>query len=240
MALRSRILTWLPSVAGILVCLAAFALAHWQLGRAEQKRALQARWDAGAQQQTIRLEQLPPEGGDWLYRRIRLTGEFAAGHQVYLDNRLHQGRAGYHVIAPLRLERGGVVLVNRGWLAGDPDRRNTPYARVVPGKQVLEGILLRARSRYFELGANTVQGTVWQNLDLERYRGFYARNLPDWLLLQTNESGDGLVRAWPRPDTGVDKHISYAGQWYALSVTSLVLTLIHLWRRYRGHKSRSA
>lgn len=239
MTFRSRILTWLPTAAGILVCLLALSLAHWQLGRAEQKRALQARWDAGALQPAQRLLQPPPEETDWLYRRVRLEGEFDADHQIYVDNRLHQGRAGYHVISPLRMASGS-LLVNRGWLAADPDRRNAPYVPPVPGRVVVEGILVRASSRYFELGADTVQGKVWQNLDLERYRGFYPHPLPDWLLLQTNETGDGLVRDWPRPDTRVEKHISYAGQWYALAATSLALTLIHLWRRARGGKQRQA
>ncbi len=239
MTLGSRILSWLPTAAGILVCVIALALAQWQLDRADQKRALQARWDAAARQAALSLAQLPPEDADWLYRRIRLTGEFDAGHQVYLDNRLHQGRAGYHVIAPLRMTSGS-VLVNRGWLAADADRRNTPHAPAAPGRVTVEGILVHASSRYFELSTDTVQGRVWQNLDLARYRGFYPEPLPDWLLLQTSDTGDALVRDWPRPDTRVEKHISYAGQWYALAATSLTLTLIHLWRRARGRESRQA
>jgi cytochrome oxidase assembly protein ShyY1 len=36
---------------------------------------------------------------------------------------------------------------------------------------------------------------------------------------------DGLVRDWSRPDAGVEKHESYALQWYSLAVLSIVLLL---------------
>jgi len=241
MKLPARIVTWLPVVAGLLVCVLAVLLAQWQLGRAEQKRALQARWDSGERQAAEPLRTLPEPSDAWLYRRVRVVGQFAEGYQVYLDNRLHQGRAGFHVVVPLRIaDSGAAVLVNRGWLPGDPDRRNTPFVAVPRGQVAVEGILVRAQMRYLELGNATVQGMVWQNLDLKRYRELYPYPLPDWLILQTNAEPDNLLRAWPQPDTGVDKHISYAGQWFALAATSLALTLIYLWRLYRGRKSSTA
>lgn len=241
MKLSARIVAWLPALAGVLVFLAALALAQWQLGRADQKRALQARWDEGGRLPAEMLGKLPEVSDHWLYRRVRLEGEFADGYQVYLDNRLHQGRAGYHVVVPLRLSSSGeALLVNRGWLPADQDRRNTPYVAVPKGELSLEGILVRAQTRYLELGPDTVHGSVWQNLDLQRYRNFYPQPLPDWLLLQTSELDDGLLRAWPRLDAGVDKHVSYAGQWFALAATSLALTLVYQWRRYRGRKTRTA
>ncbi|MEW5892194.1 MAG: SURF1 family protein [Pseudomonadota bacterium] len=241
MKLPGRIVAWLPVVAGIAVFLLALALAQWQLDRAEQKRALQARWEEGGRLPAEPLARLPAVSDAWLYRRVRLAGSFAEGYQIYLDNRLHQGRAGYHVVVPLRLAGSAEsVLVNRGWLRAEADRRHAPFLSVPPGEVTLEGILVRAQTRYLELGPDTVQGRVWQNLDLQRYRDFYGRALPDWLLLQTSELDDGLVRAWPRLDAGVDKHISYAGQWFALAATSLALTLVYLWRwRRGGNQSRA-
>lgn len=231
----------MPVVAGLGVCLLAVSLAQWQLGRAEQKRALQARWDEGERRQAHALSILPALSDAWLYRRVRLSGQFADGYQVYLDNRLHRGHAGFHVVAPLKIAGGeAAVLVNRGWLQGDPDRRNAPFVAVPAGRLAIEGILVRAQTRYLELGEQTVQGAVWQNLDLRRYRELYPRPLSDWLVLQTNALPDGLVRAWPKPDTGVDKHISYAGQWFALAATALAMTLIYLWRLYRGRKQVAA
>jgi surfeit locus 1 family protein len=45
------------------------------------------------------------------------------------------------------------------------------------------------------------------------------------LLQQSNDTGDGLIRDWPRPDTGIATHVSYAIQWYGLAATLVVLWL---------------
>jgi surfeit locus 1 family protein len=60
------------------------------------------------------------------------------------------------------------------------------------------------------------------------------------LLLQTSEQADGLQRSWPRPDTGVESHVSYAFQWYSLAATLVVLWLIINIRRFREGDASSS
>jgi surfeit locus 1 family protein len=155
-------------------------------------------------------------GASALYRRVRLTGEFATDYQILLDNRVYQGLAGYHVVVPLRLKQGGAILVNRGWReAGIRDR--LPVIDDPTGRQTVEGILVPARARYLELAFGSDAGHLWQNLDLDRYRAWFGGNLSDWLLLRTDPVQDRLVRQWPAPDVGVERHRSYALQWFALA-----------------------
>jgi len=216
----SRRPAWLPTVAAIFFGALTLSLGNWQLHRADTKRALQARFDRAAIEAPI-VVQVALQDDD-LFRRIRLHGRYDAAHQVYLDNRLLDGRAGYHVITPLRYWHGETVLVNRGWLAAE-DRRAGPYAAVPVGEVSVEGIVSHARQRYFELSAQTVDGAIWQNLDLDRYRAYAGAALPDLLILQTDGPNDGLQRHWPRPDTGVAMHQGYALQWYAMTATIVVL-----------------
>jgi len=42
---------------------------------------------------------------------------------------------------------------------------------------------------------------------------------------------DGLVRAWPAPDFGIDKHRIYMVQWYAFAALAAALWLILNFRR---------
>lgn len=232
---------YVPALAGALVALMAAGLAAWQMDRAEEKRALQSRLEAGAQQGVVLLDGLPSNPDYWLYRRVRIHGTFAAAHQIFLDNRLHEGRPGYHVLVPLRLDGPDrTVLVNRGWLPVGGDRSYVPFASVPGGRVLVEGILVKAQTRYLELSDETVRGQVWQNLELERYRAFYSPSLPDLMLLQTGAGPDGLIRDWPRFDAGVEKHLNYAGQWFLLSLLSGGLTLQHLVRRRRIHAARAA
>ena len=52
-----------------------------------------------------------------------------------------------------------------------------------------------------------------------------ADSVARFVVQQTNDTGDGLRRVWPRPDAGVDKHRGYAFQWYSLAALIAVLTL---------------
>lgn len=205
-------------------------LGQWQLDRAEQKRARQAGWDAAARLPVVDLARA---GGDWTalyYRRVRVTGAFAPARQIYLDNRMRAGRAGYHVISPLAFG-SHAVLVNRGWLAAGADRGVEPRNPPPAGQRTVQGVLVPASGRYLELAANQPQGPVWQNLDLARYRAWSGLNPPDALILQTSDDGDGLVRDWPRPDAGVERHLGYAVQWFALTAAIVALYLYYgIWR----------
>ncbi len=223
---------WLPALAAVCFAVLTFWLGQWQLGRAEEKRARQAAFDAAALLPAVPLAEVPESFAP--YTRVRVEGMFDDAHQVYIDNRVHQGRAGYHVVAPL-VHAGGAVLVNRGWLPALPDRADFPHAPPPAGRVALEGMLVPARSRYVELSAASVDGPVWQNLDLERYRAGYRADLPDRLLLQTTPAADGLIRDWPLPGLGADRHISYAIQWFSLTgLIGVLYVYFGIWRRFHA------
>lgn len=221
---------WLPALAAVFFAALTFWLGQWQLERAAEKRVRQAAFDAAAQVPPVALSMVPEFFE--AYTRVRVEGVFDSAHQVFIDNRVHQGRAGYHVITPL-IHAGGVVLVNRGWLPVPPDRAEVPRAPPPAGRIVMEGMLLSARSRYVELSSASAAGPVWQNLDLDRYRQTYRADLPDRLVLQTSLAADGLIRDWPLPGLGADRHMSYAAQWFSLTGLIIVLyAYFGLWRRF--------
>ncbi len=51
----------------------------------------------------------------------------------------------------------------------------------------------------------------------------YHVDLQPVLVQQHNDLGDGLVRDWSRPDTGVDVHRAYALQWFAMSAAIIII-----------------
>lgn len=218
---------WLPTLAAVVFAALTATLGQWQWGKAELKQARQAVYDQGGDLPALTWPEAEALGEAAFYRRVRLSGHFLPAYLVLLDNRVQDGRAGYHVITPVGLDQGGAVLVNRGWLEAAADRRQVPTVGTPAGHQTVEGILVHARERYLELAAGMEEGIVWQNLDLERYRtwlGAKEGGLPDWLLLQTSAAGDGLARAWPKPDLGMERHRSYAVQWF-----SLCALIVGLW-----------
>ena len=125
-------------LAGLVLFALLVNLGSWQLGRAGEKSALAARWEARAAMPAMAPEVLLSDAPSTeaaaalADRQVRWQASFSADHYLLLDNRLHHGRAGYHVIA-LAESDAGLIPVNFGWLAGDPSRRTTPTPTLPTG-----------------------------------------------------------------------------------------------------------
>jgi len=216
-----------PTLAALFFFVLTLSLGNWQSGRAEYKRELQARYDTAAQHPPVHVGVELLDKDAVLYRKLEVEGVFEPAHEILLDNRVLDGVAGYHVLTPLRVAGGNsAILVNRGWVATGPDRTRLPDLPVMEGTVRIEGIAVEPQSRYFEFSGAAPVGRVWQNLNFEQYALNTGLQLHPVLLLQTTELADGLLRRWPRPDTGVATHVGYALQWYGLAATLAVLWLV--------------
>lgn len=223
-----------PTLATLFFLVLTLWLGNWQSGRAETKRALQTRYDVAMQEAPIHVGDTLLDRDSVLYRKLEVRGVFDAAHTILLDNRIHKGVAGYHILTPLIIDGGSLaILVNRGWVAVGRSREQIPLPPTPRGLVQLEGMAVDPHSRYLELMHTAVQGRVWQNLDFARYAATTRLKLQPVLLLQTNPLADGLLRDWPRPDTGVSMHVSYAIQWYSLATTLVVLWLVLNIKRHR-------
>jgi len=238
--LKLRIGAWqfTPTLWPTLATLFFFALTlwlgNWQSERADSKRALQARYDAASHESPIHIGGTLLERDNLLYRKLEAQGVFDDAHTILIDNRVQDGVAGYHVLTPLKIEGSQMaLLVNRGWIAAGRTREQQPHPPIPRGLVKLEGMAVDPHSRYVELAHTAPQGRVWQNLDFARYAAESHLTLQPVLLLQTSAQNDGLQRVWPRPDTGVSMHLSYAFQWYSLATTLAVLWLVMNMKRYR-------
>ena len=229
-----------PTLAAFFFFALTVSLGNWQSGRAETKRALQARYDAAVREAPIHVGSSLLDRGSVLYRKLEVEGVFDDTHTIMLDNRVLNGVAGYHVLTPLRIGSGPLaILVNRGWIATGRSREQVPAPPTPAGRVRLEGMAVDPHTRYVELAPTAPQGRVWQNLDFARYVTASGLRLQPVLLLQTSNLPDGLRRSWPRPDTGVDTHVSYAFQWYSLAATLTVLWLIMNVKRCRDDSADS-
>ncbi len=64
--------------------------------------------------------------------RCGVSGEFLNDHEFFLGASNDGGTTGFHVVTPLRLADGTLLLVNRGWIPGelkDPAKRAAGAAR---------------------------------------------------------------------------------------------------------------
>jgi surfeit locus 1 family protein len=220
----------------VLACagvLAFAGLGRWQWQRAQEKRELAAAFAAGT------ADFIGPLGtratADLArYTRVRARGRYDAAHQFLLDNMIHDGRTGYQVLTPFRLDDGRVLLVNRGWVPLPGGRRDTlPDVAIPAGERVdIDG-------RIDDLPVTGLRtGTAAPNPDESWPK---RTSFPDasqlgavlgtavearQLLLAPGEP-HGFVRDWQGAGAGFgpERHLAYAVQWWGLGALSLFLYL---------------
>jgi surfeit locus 1 family protein len=125
------------------------------------------------------------------------------------------------------------VLVNRGWVPAGPSRGELPKVPAPAGSVRVEGLALARLPQALEAGP-APRGRVRQNLELDAFARETGLRLQPIVIQQYSPADDGLLRDWPRPDTGVEKHESYALQWYSLAALAVVLLVVLSVRRVRA------
>jgi len=247
----------IPFIAMLAVVVAGVALGNWQQRRAEEKTKLGERLAAGAAAAPLVLNDAvaggPQASGaanaanaaisarDVAFRRVQVRGEFVRGWPLYLDNRPYQGRAGFYVLMPFKIAGSDMhVLVARGWLPRDPlVRDKLPFYMTPTGPVTLHGLVRQDAGHVLQLGAAPVlrPGAIVQNADPAQVAAASGLALEPFVIEQSGalQAGDDvhMVRDWPAPELGVDKHRGYAFQWYALAATAFIF---FVWNGFRRGK----
>lgn len=244
-ACRMRIAP-LAAVAAALMLALLVSAGFWQLGRADEKRALAVERDYRGAKDTLVIEPGLAETASMerlRHRRARARGHYRAHRQYLLDNRTHRGVAGYHVLTPLRLEGSDVhVLVNRGWQPVGPDRTRLPDTAVGTQTGIAEGLLVAPPAAGLTLGETGYETESWprlvQQVDLARMQAQLGAPLLPFVLRLSPDADDGYVREWQvRAAMTPERHLGYAVQWFALAA-ALVALCVWASMRASGENSR--
>lgn len=227
------------AIVGLVALAVLFAtLGAWQLRRAELNRATRAQFVSGVAEAAV---DLPRELDDDLrFRRVEVRGELVAEPQFLLDNMLHDGVAGYHVLTALRVAgRREHVLVNRGWVATGGDRRVLPDVGVSGGVRTVVGRLERLPRPGMRLGADDSSDAAAEPVAVLQYptAAELARRLGqpvhDFELLLDAADPNGFVREWQPPGVPPERNVAYAGQWFALCLSALAAAVVMAFRTAR-------
>jgi len=221
MARRRFVIVTIAAILGVAV---TARLGVWQLSRAAEKIALQTALDTRGHLAPLSNAELARGAGEadaQHYRPAVVRGQWVAGHTVFLENRQMNGRPGFFIVTPLRLDgRSDSVLVQRGWAPRDMRERTLlPRVDEPAGTIEVHGLIAPPPSRLFEFTA-AQGGVIRQNLDLAAFSAEIHLPLAP-VSVQQNDSaataGDALLRQWPHPAVDVHKHYGYAFQWFAMS-----------------------
>ena len=184
-----------------------------------------------AQMPAVELDAVSVVTDELRFRTATARGRYIPEYQIFLDNKVHQGQAGYQVLTPLRI-RGAdtLLLVNRGWAPWGVNRQRIPKADPPAGDVAVEGRLSRPVRSPISFEGDQEQdefSKVWQNFDKDRYQ--HLVNAPVLGLVMELESGADplLVREWPiYEDKWIQRHRFYAIQWFAVAIALVVIFVV--------------
>ncbi len=218
--------TWLATLL-MLIGLGIFLyLGFWQVNRAEQKQELQVTIEQRGQEAPLLLDASSLDVEAVRYRQLEVSGRFEPEHEILLDNRIHNGQAGYHVITPFHITgTDSRVLVNRGWVSVGASRAQLPDIITPDDLRTIQGMLDMPKSKPVisdeNFGIKTKPGKVWPYLDMAIFKQHAGYEVAPFLVLQAPDESDGYVRDWPRFDAKVGMHVGYAIQWFIFALIIL-------------------
>ena len=203
------------------------ALGVWQWHRADEKRVLQQQFDALQRAAPINAAQLADTPAN--YTRAELRGQYDNARSFLLDNRVLNGRVGFEVLTPFVLaDSRELLLVNRGWIAGDPARRQLPAIPAVSGAVELRGYIYRAADN--PLVENSANAASWprviDQIDFARMPTLLGGPVYPFTLRLDAGADGALSPEWPVVTNSPEKHVAYAVQWFAMAVVLMLMWVL--------------
>ena len=224
---------WLASFAALVALVLTVSASYWQFARANTKAALRQQYLARQAMPPHNLNITVPRADVVSFRKVRITGTYDPEKAILLDNKVRAGVPGYEIVVPLRLSgTDRYVLINRGWLGLGRNRYDQPAVVVPKGVVTVTGTAIVPGHGALELSDEIVEGRVWQNLDMTRFRDRQGLDIADFVIQEESEQADGINREWPAPGFGIETHQVYAAQWL------LFATLIIFFYVYYGFVRR--
>jgi surfeit locus 1 family protein len=226
--IREKRLLW-PAVATLLGVAFLISLGNWQMQRLSWKRGLIGSIAERVHAPPVTLalaEERAGLGGDVEYTRVKVEGsEFQYG-------------PGFHVITPLRLADGSIVLVNRGYVPNelkDPAKR---AAGQIAGNLTATGLLRVADVQTMFVPDNDAKQNIWYWRDIGAMAATLGADAPRvHQYIIDAEANPPAPGGWPKG--GVtrlelpNRHLEYALTWYGLAATLVAVFAAFAITRWR-------
>jgi cytochrome oxidase assembly protein ShyY1 len=227
-------------------------LGLWQLHRHEHRVAQNTLISDALGAAPAPVERLTSPGhtvphGD-LYRRVTATGTFDTAHQVVVRRRTNAAeQIGFHVLTPLVLRDGRVLLVNRGWIPADGAQTAFPDVPApARGETTVTGRLMAdettARSGIKDISGLPPRQVMLISSAREAHR--LGRQVLGGYVEQTAPAPAGdTPELIPDPDhSSIGPHMAYAVQWwlFAAGVPVGWVVLVRRERRERAARNGGA
>ncbi len=196
-------------------------LSHWQWQRGQ---AAEARYQVYLQQQNQPPALLSQDLSE--FQRVKASGTFES--LFLLDNQIHQGQVGWHVLGLLRSLQGP-ILVNLGWTAKTQAKPSltefTDINRITGRIKTPEPGMMLAESR-----EDPAWPAVLQQIEIPLLsQHLNIKLLP--FVIYADTAPAGLVAVDAAPENKYPMHAGYAVQWLLIGLACGIITAIASRRR---------
>ncbi len=207
-------------------------LGYWQVERAEEKQQLIAQQQAQLKTVLPLTQTTPDKVAQQRYKTVQITGYYDTTQQILCDNQIVKGKAGYFVLTPFIVKGGKkAVLVNRGWLPANPDRKILPAIAMKQSPTLIVGRINAFPSVGIKLNNADVPSAtspmVVQIINSELLAKKLGYPLFSFQVELDKNAPEGYAREWLKNTLMLpEQHIAYAVQWFSLAFT---LSLLFFW-----------
>ncbi|MCW2757606.1 MAG: hypothetical protein JWO46_1352 [Nocardioidaceae bacterium] len=225
---------WGAHLLMVLAVAAATLLGVWQL-HAWQDRRADARVNLTTETPVALGSVMggdDPFPGDELGHPVRFSGSWIATGTVYVSDRTHDGRTGYWVVTPLKVDgTDSAMPVVRGWSPTASAPAPSGTTRMTGWLQAGEGTGVVDRDTTDDVVPELRIATLVQHVDVDLYGGYVIARTPT----------DGLAAVGPSqaPSVGQTtalRNFLYAIEWWVFGLFALVVWF--RWCRDQLHPPR--
>lgn len=225
-------------------------LGFWQFHRHESRVARNERIATSIEAAPVPAEELTSPGHKVSererYRQVTATGRYDTEHEVVVRRRTNaDDRVGVHVVTPLVLDSGKVLLVNRGWIeANGPQNKVPPIPAPPRGEVNVTGRLMPDETTSTS-GIKDLKGLP-DGMVMLIGSAQMATTLGDPVLggfvqLASPAPANGTPELLPAPDSsGIGAHMAYAVQWWLFTAAVPVGWVILVRRELRDQAAAKA
>jgi cytochrome oxidase assembly protein ShyY1 len=224
-------LEWRTTAFTLVLLPVLISLGFWQLQRADEKAALGKTWEARQVQPAVPVEavlELAPQA--LAYLPVSASGRYEQQRYFLLDNRSRDRQFGYEVLALFRPASGApLLLVNRGWVAGDASRLSLPQIPAAQ-QQSLAGYVYVAPGEPYLLAEQQLVDEWPQRLqavDAALIAQLLGEPVFPYPVRLHDDQPDALLAQWAVVNVSPEKHTGYAVQWFSMA---LALVIIFIFR----------